>query len=210
MISAFVNIALPEEPSKNELARWLQGVLRAIASLTEAMSPAAVPILATVHLGDNQLRDQVIIDLREIDNNLANFLTALAKVRLLGRPAVVEAAEVMLSLLQKLFSSQVMSADVLMVRQDGDKLHLVLPVRVSGRVTPLIMMKYSVSRFPSCPSIYGVFGPKCSAIPRGSWHQIGCTSLCASQPFPAAAEFPSACLHYQRSRRTRLHILPRH
>lgn len=103
MVDPFIEILLPKEPSKRAFLRNLQGSVRNIASLTRAISPAVGPVLATANAGDDQFRDRVIIDLGTMRDITAEFLTALAKVRLIGRPVPVEAAEVVLSLVQMLF-----------------------------------------------------------------------------------------------------------
>lgn len=103
MVDPFIEILLPEEPSKRAFVRNIQESLRSISSLTSAISPTVGPILATANAGDGQFRDRVIIDLGVMRDITAEFLTALAKVRLIGRPAPVEAAEVVLSLIHTLF-----------------------------------------------------------------------------------------------------------
>lgn len=104
MLSPFVDFMLPDEPSSRAAARRVQENLRFLASIARAMSPTVGPILATVHEGGNQLRTQALSDIAKLNDSLAAYLTALAKVRLVGRPGPVRAAEVILELLQELIS----------------------------------------------------------------------------------------------------------
>ena len=105
MISPFVDLVLPDEPSKSAFVRSIHEVLRHTASLTKALSPITPPVLATVHQGGNQFRDQVIADLGKMNDSLAGYLTAFAELRRVGRPGPVRASRVVHELLQELLDS---------------------------------------------------------------------------------------------------------
>jgi hypothetical protein len=103
MVDPFIELLLPEQPSKRAFVRNMQESLGSISSLTNAISPAVGPILASANAGDDQFRDRVIVELGAMRDITAEFLTALAKIRLIGRPGPVEAGEIVLSLIHMLF-----------------------------------------------------------------------------------------------------------
>jgi hypothetical protein len=104
MLSPFIDLVLPDEPSSRAAVRRVQENLQGMASIARAMSPTVGPILATVHEGGNQLRTQALADVAKLNDSLAAYLTTLARVRLVGRLGPVRAANVILELLQELIS----------------------------------------------------------------------------------------------------------
>ncbi|HYW46000.1 MAG TPA: hypothetical protein VE959_24260 [Bryobacteraceae bacterium] len=100
-----IDVVLPKELSSHAFVRELQLFLRNVARLTKALSPLTGPILATANAGEDRFRDQVIVDIGTMTDVTAEFLSALARVRLIGRSGPVEASEVILVLLQKLISN---------------------------------------------------------------------------------------------------------
>jgi len=102
MIGPFVELVIPPEPSRNPLIRLAQEFLRNAASLTKEMNPSAGNALASTYTSEIQLRGRIITDIAAVRDVTGDFLAALAKVRLIGRPGPVAAADVILSLLQSL------------------------------------------------------------------------------------------------------------
>ena len=104
MIGPFADTVLPSESSKNPFIRLAQELLRNAASLTKEMSPSAGEALASTYTSEIRLRDRILTDTAAVRDVSGDFLAALAKVRLLGRPEPVAAADVILSLLQSLIA----------------------------------------------------------------------------------------------------------
>lgn len=102
MVGPFVDYVLPEKPSKNRLIREGQEVLQNAATLAKAATPIVPPTLAAVQDSDTRLRDRAVADMAAIGDVTAEFMAALAKVRLIGRPYPVAAADVIRALLQEL------------------------------------------------------------------------------------------------------------
>jgi hypothetical protein len=103
MIGPFAEFALPTEPSRRPFIRSLQEMMKNITFLTNASSPSALSVLAAAYASDTQLRDRTIVDIAAVRDITADYLAALAKLRLVGRPCAVAAANVLLTLLQNLF-----------------------------------------------------------------------------------------------------------
>jgi len=104
MIGTFLDFLQPEKPSKYRFLRELADRLPMAAALARANVPAATVSFADVLVADTLLMYRVTGDLGTIRDTTADFLTALARVRLIGRPGPVAAAEVVRESLQELFS----------------------------------------------------------------------------------------------------------
>jgi hypothetical protein len=102
MTGPFIELLLLEKPSKSYFLRTLQEMAKVIAEITEAASPGAWQVVASAHKSDNQLRDRLLVDIAAIRDITADFMAALAKVRLVGRPGPAAAADILLALLLEL------------------------------------------------------------------------------------------------------------
>jgi hypothetical protein len=74
------------------------------AALTQANTPMAVVSFADSLAADTLLIYRITGDLSTIRDTTAEFMAALAKVRLIGRPGSVAAADVVRAALQELFA----------------------------------------------------------------------------------------------------------
>lgn len=99
MIGSVIDFALEDRQRNNTLTL----ALREIVILARATRPMVPPIVAAVHGRDNQLRNQALVDVGRLNDSIAGYLTAIAELRLVGRPGTVRASEVINSLLQELF-----------------------------------------------------------------------------------------------------------
>ncbi len=102
LVGPFMDYVLPTELSERPIVRQTQEILKTAGIFSKAASPAAGLTLAAVQGSDYQFRDRIIADLGAIRDSTGDFLAALAKVRLVGRPMPVEAANVILVLVREL------------------------------------------------------------------------------------------------------------
>jgi hypothetical protein len=103
MIGTLLDFLQPTKPSKYRFLRELADLLPMAATLTRANVPVATVSFADALGAETLLMYRVTGDLSAIRDTTADFLTALAKVRLVGRPGPVAAADVVRESLQELF-----------------------------------------------------------------------------------------------------------
>jgi len=104
MAGPFIDLALPAKRSKYSFIHNLQKAKKEVVRFVEAASPGGWIVVGNIHASDNQLRDRLtlIVEVAEVRDITADFMTALARLRLVGRPGPTDAANVILALLAEL------------------------------------------------------------------------------------------------------------
>ena len=109
MMIAAIPVAQPfidlvaSKPSKNALINWTQELAHGTVPLLNAITPSAEAALASTYTSRTQLRERAFVEVAALRDVTAEYLSALGRVRLLGRPDAVAAAGVIRGLFQELF-----------------------------------------------------------------------------------------------------------
>lgn len=105
LIPAFVDFALPAEPSGQPAILKAQEMAKGLASLSKAAVPLATSAVEHARKSDLELRNQALVDIAVIREVTADFMAALAAVRLIGRPCSLAAADTIRRVFQDVLSN---------------------------------------------------------------------------------------------------------